>query len=209
MLGKNHIVTNTCSLTLGSIAVLYCKDYYTGFLSDKVKDTANSIYDFALNSDYLPRVLKNFYSAICDKTGISFISLYIGLCFVLFVIGSLLPDIDSKNSALGRYIHIPVKHRTWTHSILIPVLMFIGTIKLPFLFWIALGYTLHLFWDSLSRAGICWFYPLSHYADYGGNIRVKKHHYIKLYRTGCISEYVLVCIVILITIFTVICFICL
>ena len=54
----------------------------------------------------------------------------------LLMLGTLLPDIDSKKSILGRFFHLPVKHRTWTHSIwpLIP-LYFLGSF-VPQLFFL-------------------------------------------------------------------------
>lgn len=77
--------------------------------------------------------------------------------------GSLLPDIDHKKSLFGSILHLPVKHRTLTHSLLF--LLLISAICLQFSFSFGLG----IFWGILSHdildmmgrrsAGICLFYP--------------------------------------------------
>ena len=114
--------------------------------------------------------------------------LYFLLLYAVFVIGSLFPDIDSHKSALGRYIYLPVSHRTWTHSfisvLLLFPLLFAGFIGIFFF----LGYVLHLLADSVSAGGICWFYPLVRFREYSSGAKVAPGHRIKLYHTGKLSE---------------------
>ncbi len=67
--------------------------------------------------------------------------------------------------------------------------------------WIFFGVVVHLFWDSLSYCGNCWFYKLfSDYKEYPGGAKIKKGHTIKLYRTGEWSEYLLLFIVVILTV---------
>jgi inner membrane protein len=79
------------------------------------------------------------------------------------VLGSLLPDIDHKKSLLGSIFHLPIKHRTLTHSLLF--LFITSIIVLQFNLSIALGLFVgissHLFLDMLPvrSKGICLFYP--------------------------------------------------
>lgn len=110
------------------------------------------------------------------------------LAFVLFLLGSLLPDIDSEKSLLGRFVHIPVKHRRWTHTAYFPLALLVAAWWCPVLAWISLGFLGHLFWDGLSVAGVCPFYPFQKYVEYPNGAYVAKGHRVKLYRTGHVSE---------------------
>lgn len=123
------------------------------------------------------------------------------------MLGSLLPDLDHDKSMLGRYVHINVPHRTWTHAIWIPIILFILSIYHAFFFWLGFGWLMHSFWDNMSKAGQCFFYPISQPIVYAKNaqggvyrvkrgshvknsFRIKKNHKIWLYRTGKKSEFV-------------------
>ncbi len=131
----------------------------------------------------------------------------------LFALGSLLPDIDTPSSMirsrmrqrrsltkelflLARQVIDPFagmnSHRTWTHSVW-PVLVLLAlSAVLPAVYWIALGYLVHLFWDSLSKCGVCWFYPFSTYRHYGNRgAKVKNNHKMWIYEVGYPSETVL------------------
>ena len=86
--------------------------------------------------------------------------------FIIAVFATFLPDIDSKNSKIGRRLffrplQLFVKHRGFIHSfsfltaITLIFAFFIPIIALPFF----LGYGLHLLADSLTLEGISPFYP--------------------------------------------------
>ena len=92
------------------------------------------------------------------------------------VLGSLLPDLDSPKSALGRllpFVSLPIEqrwgHRTLTHSLL--VLIGLGVVLLPLYVLcptvyagFLLGYAAHLLADCLTKSGVPLCYPhLSHY----------------------------------------------
>lgn len=85
--------------------------------------------------------------------------------FLCFTLGSILPDIDSEDSTIGRYI-LPISrvipHRTVTHTAWIVILLFLlaWLFQSFYLSALALGYFLHIIQDSFSDKGIRWFYPL-------------------------------------------------
>lgn len=102
------------------------------------------------------------------------------------ILGSILPDIDTKNSQISQLIKVPCykmfKHRNQTHGLIAwllvsGVLYFIlnrffnfsqlntPTISVSYNIWLGLtlGYLLHLIEDSFSSAGIRWFAPISQY----------------------------------------------
>ncbi len=99
------------------------------------------------------------------------------IVFVLVaLISTLLPDLDSPKSLLGRKkvgkaTQLVVEHRGLFHSFTFLLLitlvfaLFIPSIALPFF----LAYSLHLFADSFTHEGIKPFYPLK--KDVKGNIR--------------------------------------
>ena len=146
-----------------------------------------------LNVDTFPEVkiiveyIKDF---LFDDGGVMPQPLFIGLGILLYMLGSLLPDIDTPYSTLGRIIHLPFEHRTWTHAIWAPLALMIAGIWVRLLFWLGFGILVHDFFDSFSASGIDWFYPHKR----------RKSKTFKLYHTGEPSEYVFGTIVFLTTI---------
>ena len=189
MMGKNHIISSTCTLLLGG-GVLYQANSYTGTYETEVHFVLNRILDF-LNHPF--NKTESFY--------IIKLATYVFFAFLFYYIGSLLPDIDSENSLLGRYFHIPMEHRTWTHTIYFPILILVISFVWPIFFWLFFGIMTHLFWDSLSFGGVCFLNPVTGYRKYG-KAKVKKKHILKLYRSGKPSEYVVVTILVMVTIFS-------
>ncbi|MBM3228284.1 metal-dependent hydrolase [Candidatus Pacearchaeota archaeon] len=93
------------------------------------------------------------------------------------LISTLIPDIDSKFSSLGkkkvfRPLQFFIKHRGILHSL--TFLMIILGILISFYpilaFPLFVGYGLHLFADSFTKRGIELLYPLK--KKFSGNIRV-------------------------------------
>lgn len=92
------------------------------------------------------------------------------LCLYLF--GTLLVDIDSEHSIVGKRIHLPVCHRGITHSVY-PLIIFLFLSVLFYLlsrfwseyslffakgfFYLMLGYFFHLLMDEFSEMSIKWF----------------------------------------------------
>lgn len=99
------------------------------------------------------------------------------LCVTSSVIGSLLPDLDTPNSYLGRrmlLISYPLSklfgHRTITHSFLLWTILFIaypsffqGNTHGIICFGTYGGVLSHLLLDLISPIGIPLFYPISKY----------------------------------------------
>lgn len=87
--------------------------------------------------------------------------------FVLAVlVGTYLPDIDSRYSKLGhrkiaRLLQVFTKHRGMIHSFtfLLTLCIFLIIIFPRAVFGFFLGYALHLFVDSFTKDGITPFYP--------------------------------------------------
>lgn len=89
----------------------------------------------------------------------------------LAILGSLLPDIDSHKSKIGKYfffLNFGCKHRGWLHSIgglilTTAISILITTmLKIKIIYAIALntGIFSHIVLDSLNKKGIQPFYPL-------------------------------------------------
>ena len=182
MVGKSHLICGSCVLA----------DLYTATLLLERRMSENS---FLYSEKFNPTTIKNYFLLNNEgKFDIGFILLGLGL----FLIGSLLPDIDNKNSTLGKYFHLPLKHRGFTHQIY-PILL----ISLSALFfnkafaYLALGYFIHLFLDSFSTAGICWF--KDNFIRYSSGAFVKKNHKLKLYRAGDVSEYVVDTVIVILS----------
>lgn len=110
------------------------------------------------------------------------------LHFAMYLLGALLPDIDNEKSWVGRIVHVPFRHRTWTHALYIPIVLIMLSQQFTILLPLALGYINHLLCDSISNAGICWFYPFPGYIRYDNGAFVKRGHKLKLYRTGSDEE---------------------
>lgn len=170
MMGKNHLITNVCSAAVLGAGVQRVKEN-TDLLGLHISSIASKLYDLAIPQSYIGLVI----------------------CAFLFFIGTSLPDLDQKAC-------VPMAHRTWSHAVWIPAGILIATIWYHSLIWLFLGYTLHLMWDSLSYCGICLFYPLGGYINYNNGGKVKKNHWLKLYRVGSKSETIVVSCVVFITV---------
>lgn len=188
MLGKNHLKVNQCALA-GSLLLA------ATVVEDKIKlsqpvSEASGLF-----------TLMPFHFSKATTSGGFFLLLLDILILVSGVwLGSLLPDIDSKHSYLGRYVpwvEDRIGHRTWTHTVwalfLLLVLMFL--LRWLILWGIFYGYLLHLIVDHFSRQGIIWFYP-SHYYETNpktGAVYIKGAHYPKpyYYYTGKMFERVI------------------
>lgn len=178
MLGKSHMIANLCSLELLWISGKVLGTYQ-GYGHEYIDAAAAACSAYLSAPDGVPVII------------------HIGTSFGLFLLGTLLPDCDTKTSLLGRYFCLPFEHHTWTHTVYACIAFGFFSIWYQSLFWILAGYVLHLFWDSFSACGVCWFYKLfSDYREYPSGARVKKGHKCKLYRTGKNSEYVLLAVLV-------------
>jgi len=144
---------------------------------------------------HVGEVIKDFFIPKTLTTPVLMI-LYIVAGVLLIWLGTIFPDCDQHTSMVGRVIHIPVAHRTWTHAVWIPTMFLIASYWVPILRWFVLGYIEHIWCDSLSVGGICWLYPITRYKQTGSG-RYKRH-LCMFYHTGEITEtivMVLICVV--------------
>lgn len=95
-------------------------------------------------------------------------------CYLMVaLLGAITPDFD---------IMLNIKHRTWTHSILllcISTLIIINYDKTIALFWFV-GYSTHLISDSFTKMGVPFLYPF-----------IKDKYGLKLCRTGGVLDIIL------------------
>lgn len=207
MLGKNHIVAGLASSTILSISISTLSDQPSESSLGALAPVASKILGYMTSDGTIVFPKTDFSVSIpfIEGTPVIFFDVYAFaiISFFLFILGSLLPDIDSPNSMLGRYVHVNIQHHTWTHAIWgFLLLCFFGVYYRP-LMWCALGVFLHLFWDSFSVGGNCWFYPFSKYIDYPGGAHVKKNHVLKIYRVGELSEDIIIVLLVGIAVFSV------
>lgn len=159
MTGKSHIIMNTMS----AVTV-----FDTWFLCSKA----------ASSPEWLKTVSVKASDFVLDNKTMPF-WLFLSVCIVFYMLGGLLPDVDVETSILGRFIYVPVGHRTWFHAVYIPIVCFVtGIIWFRPLIWLGFGYMVHLFWDSFSVERIRYFYPAK--ARFG----------IGIYHTHQMSEYI-------------------
>lgn len=165
MRDTNHIAVSTMSVLTAISTIHYGKSYCDGI----VQNIILCVERFFLDMVPEKKIFAFFFA--------------IGM-FALYLLGSVWPDTDNPYSGIGKIIYIPLfKHHTWMHAIYIPAAMCAaGMFLKPFLFF-GLGMIMHEFFDSFSYNGNMWFYPLPN-----------KHHFLRLYRTSCFSEYVFVAI---------------
>lgn len=174
----------------------------TGGTTAIIADTALRAISVACNSSFYNDLNTVLYKPFAAMFPESLSQMTVAIVIytintILFLIGCLLPDCDSEKSIIGRIVHIPVKHRTWTHTAWCLVPLILMGFAVPCFFLLAYGYFLHIFFDSLSKGGICWFYPISQYKTWASGAQVKKNHKFYLYRIGKTSEIVfLVCVVV-------------
>lgn len=82
------------------------------------------------------------------------------ILFMIFIISTVLPDIDKSNSLIGRYvplIGLISKHRGFFHSLIFAIILSIVLmifISVTVSIYFFLGYFLHILLDSFSKEGI-------------------------------------------------------
>lgn len=187
MMGRHHLAVNA------AVAATFVVTTAAGM---KNVQNVHGLLNRSLMNVMVPERVTADFSAGFTYNVIVFC---VGACF-FFWFGSLLPDIDSKNSTLGRKFHLPFKHRTWTHTIWPCLLLLIPAWFMPWFRWLLFGYILHLVGDAVSSAGICFTYPMKKYIEYPGGAFVAPDHKVKLYRTNDSSEIRFVILVVLVCI---------
>lgn len=121
-------------------------------------------------------------------------SIFVVMLFLLF--GALLPDIDSPESILGRYVPFMgsiVGHRELTHTLWILIGLFTLSYftSYTFVWMIAFGYLFHMIQDTPSIQGVDWFWPIGKGYRHYGQAKIKNGHK-GIYRVGGTVEKVFV-----------------
>lgn len=167
MRGESHLGMN---IATGAVTAETCFLIMNTESPGWLQSCISSFSNFMLDSGDIPKIL------------------FVAAGIVLYLIGGLLPDIDTPYSMLGRIIHIPVEHRTWTHAIWWPMIFCIGGIWYRLLFWLGLGVLIHDLWDKPSASGLNMLYPFGkkRFAE------KKRKRVFKLYHTSKGSEYIVV-----------------
>lgn len=101
--------------------------------------------------------------------------------FLMVLLGSILPDIDSRHSKINRWSGFVgniatflAKHRGFFHSLLFFLILFFVISyywKNNYAWGLLLGYFAHLIGDGITRRGVQIFYPFSKF-KFKGPIRV-------------------------------------
>ena len=112
--------------------------------------------------------------------------LSITLVLLCFALGTILPDIDSDASTIGKYIKPisrAIPHRTFTHTfwavgLLVVLVWYFESV---YLLALTLGYAVHIVEDSFSQKGIRWFYPIP-------KLKFKRWRFPFAYETGGFGE---------------------
>ncbi len=115
--------------------------------------------------------------AVALLIALIFLYFNVSLLFVItFVIASLLADIDSPTSKIGRKVKVVnylFAHRGFFHSLFALLIFAVLISFIDYLLALAFfcGYFLHLLLDSFTRQGIFIFFPFSTKRS-KGNVRV-------------------------------------
>jgi hypothetical protein len=123
---------------------------------------------------------------------------YCVIAVLLLLLGTVLPDADSKSSLLAGQLPfaVPGPHRGMMHTDWALIVLFAAAFAPPtrFVFWLWLGAWLHCEMDGLSTAGRVRFYPLTRHRHFvlSGEVCVgRQGRHVSLYRAGSTSEMML------------------
>lgn len=218
MLGKTHVVGSLALVHVGLLA-------YSAYISHTHEDLSVEplqVFDTQVNGPislleyglvvtsvlFLVLLLlrvgkKRLFIGYAGLTILCMVNLYhlsdlyylITLYLLSFTIGTLLPDIDSEDSSIGRcvpFISRIIPHRTYTHSIwIVVILVAIGQyLESVCVLALALGYTFHIVEDSFSKQGVSWFYPIgdAYRSLSGGGLSNRNRWFPFTYNTGGVVE---------------------
>lgn len=144
MMGKNHVIAG-CGVGAAVGCVLVGATGFTGVVGQ--------VADMVL-SWLTPQWVSGIPTQI----------IWLVIATGLVVLGSLLPDIDTRQSYLGRYIRFPGPHHGVTHTDWGVGLVLVAALILPGAGWLGivwLAMAIHCEIDGLSKAGRVRLYPLS------------------------------------------------
>mgnify|MGYP000104600320 CR=1 FL=1 len=171
MRGPYHIIGGVAMLGIGRAGVI-AGEHFTVPHEGEYPSWVSSALDIL--SDIIPSWSTWLHQMFIGDSDQWFINVAIGL--LLFVIGTVLPDIDLTDSLAGRFmpwgtlwnrnrdgvsVFSPIAHRGWTHTLW--ALIGIGVLTAwvhPLFIWLLAGMITHDLLDAASMAGWIWYYPL-------------------------------------------------
>lgn len=176
MLGRHHV---TSGIALGVIGVSVATIAGVSALAQSAVDgTATTGY-----AHWFGMELQHWKNMSVSDTARTLI-----LGGLMFVVGTLLPDIDSPTSSINRILHLryvrwPFPHRTLTHSIWPIIALIVLSAAWPYFAWLAAGMATHIVLDAFSTSGVCLLWPLTRYKRSRNRRRYSAHH-LAMYRVG-------------------------
>lgn len=179
MRGRNHVIAGLGLLGIGRACVLAGEHAHWSVSSSPHAESMiptfiHTWWNHGLNvlSEYVAEVSTWIHQLFVndDRTGW-------GIALVgvpLFVLGTLLADIDLPHSTLGRFMpwgvvwkrrrdlisESPLVHRGWTHTVWALLVVGACVVLSPVWVWLLAGMVTHVMLDAMSTAGWVWYYPL-------------------------------------------------
>lgn len=216
MMGKNHLITGAAATTAMVSLIITMGDgqNYTVRHADGLVNAVTDWWGLE-HAEMLTRIGESVSHWVMPfgavDTPVGFLYLLLGVA--LAMLGSLGPDIDSRNSWVGRrwpgavwrfVMPDDTPHRGWSHSVWLQLVLFLIALPEPsrvlLFFWF--GWSTHCFMDSLSKAGRVVLYPMGRYrvVTLSGGTRcvVQAKSRRGLYKTGHRSETVVAWVVVFI-----------
>lgn len=197
MMGRSHVLAGS-ALGIAGVSWLYIVQ--AGLFTNRTNDSVMTIGSpgIAIEQGFQIAVqygaIHLWQWIVPGHWSLGWFAAYVLASTVLFWLGSLAPDMDSKRSKLGRHIHIPGPHRGILHTdyfwLIVMLLVSIPEPTRAF-FWLGLGALIHCELDGLSKAGRVRFYPLTKYKlidQHGERCVVPVGWRTGLYKVNTLSE---------------------
>lgn len=208
MMGRTHLVVNGAILVAG-VSWLNVVADRSSVVAQKIAawPGADPVWDLwplsYVDGGYVVSAAEWFRAWLNPYSGsgsgpLGYPGWLLGIALVLYFLGTLLPDIDSAKSLLGRFVPggFPGPHRGLMHSnwLVLSLLLVSLVPSLRIVIWLVFGALLHQIVDGMSHAGRAAWYPLGHYRDVdlpdGEVLIAKRGFHIGLYKAGGLSEYI-------------------
>lgn len=169
MMGRSHVLAGS-ALGIAGVSWLYMvqSGFFSGRTSDSVMTigTLGAVFEQGIHTVMQYGAVHLWQWVVPTHWSPVWFLAYVIFSAVLFLIGNLAPDMDSKRSKLGRHIHVPGPHRGVLHTdyfwLIVMLLVSIPEPTRAF-FWLGLGALIHCELDGLSKAGRVRFYPFTRY----------------------------------------------
>lgn len=208
MMGRNHLIAGSAIAATGLSSIFVLKELIPAEVSKPETELdlsagAGAVWEQLRSSGFwwVSNPAQALWDWLMPHEGAA-LGVYLLIGLVLLQVGNLLPDIDSKSSLLGRYIHVPGPHRGITHTEWMLLGLFILSWPEPtrVLCFLWFGAWMHCEVDGLSRAGRVRFYPLSSHRviTLSGSTRcvVPQGYWKGYYTTGERSETVVLSVLV-------------